>query len=140
MQAKDARGKAPRNVLVVSTVEHPEDRLRALLGDGVGAIEVIVPVVGQGLLDWLANDERARAHAEHVAQRTADALPGTTVRAAAGESDVALAVQDALVTFPADEVIVVTHPGEEAGWLEDPDDTRLRDIGVPVRRLTVTEG
>jgi hypothetical protein len=42
-------------------------------------------VVRQGVLDWLANDERAYGHAEKVAERTADSLAGETAEAVAGE-------------------------------------------------------
>jgi hypothetical protein len=96
-----------RNVLVVSTVEHAEAELRAQVGEA-DAIKVVVPVVRQGLLDWLANDQRAFAYAEGVAERTAEQLPGETVEAVAGEADVELAIRDALATFSADEIVVAT--------------------------------
>jgi hypothetical protein len=60
-----------RNVLVVSTVEHADDVLRAHVGDA-DTIKVVVPVVRQGVLDWLANDQKAFDHAERVAERTAE--------------------------------------------------------------------
>ncbi|MCZ7589328.1 MAG: hypothetical protein M5U27_10850 [Gaiella sp.] len=51
-----------RNVLVVSAVEQGEHVLRSYLGQDVDDVRVVVPVVQQGFLDWLANDERvARA-------------------------------------------------------------------------------
>jgi hypothetical protein len=90
-----------RNVLVISTVEHAHDVLRAHVGEA-DAIKVVVPVVRQGVLAWLANDQEAFGHAERVAERTADQLPGETVDAVAGEADVGLAIRDALATFPAD--------------------------------------
>ena len=62
-------------VLVVSTVEHAETDLRDYLGEA-DAIKVVVPVVRQGILDWLANDQRAFAEAERVAERTAEQLTG----------------------------------------------------------------
>ena len=72
-----------RNVLVVSTVEHEEPTLRAAVGNA-DRVKVVVPVVKQGLLDWLANDERAFAHAAVVAEETAEELPAEDVDAAAG--------------------------------------------------------
>jgi hypothetical protein len=72
-----------RNVLVVSTVEHADDVLRAHVGEA-DTIKVVVPVVRQGVLDWLANDQKAFGHAERVADRTAEQLPGETVDAVAG--------------------------------------------------------
>ena len=67
-----------RNVLIVSTVEHADDVLRAHVGPA-DTIKVVVPVVRQGVLDWLANDEQAFGRAERVAEHTAAALPGETV-------------------------------------------------------------
>lgn len=126
-------------MLVVTTVEEAEEALRARIGGDVDELKVVVPVVKQSVFDWLANDERARAQAEEAAERTADALPGRTVEAAAGESDPALAVQDALATFPADEIVVVTRPEDEATWLERGADVESGSfLGVPVRRLRVS--
>ena len=93
-----------RNVLVISTVEHADDVLRRQVGDAE-TIKVVVPVVRQGALDWLANDQKAFGHAERVAERTAEQLPGETIDAEAGEADVGLAIRDALATFPADEIV-----------------------------------
>ena len=36
-----------------------------------------------------------------------------------GESDPLLAIQDALATFEADEIVLFTHPEGERNWLED---------------------
>jgi hypothetical protein len=128
-----------RNVLVVSTVEGAEDAIREQLGGDVDELKVVVPAVRQGVLDWLANDERAFAHAREVAEQTADALPGATVEASPGEADVDLAIRDALATFPADEVVVAVRPEDEAGAVESAATERIpRDLdGIPVRRLVV---
>ena len=130
-----------RNVLVVSTVEGAEDAIRDQLGDDVDEVKVVVPAVRQGVLDWLANDERAFAHARDVAERTADALPGETVEATPGEADVDLAIRDALATFPADEVVVAVRPEEESGAVESAATREIpRELdGVPVRRLVVRD-
>ena len=128
-----------RNVLVVSTVEHAEDVLRAHVADA-DAIKVVVPAVRQGVLDWLANDHKAFRHAERVAEDTADQLPGETVEAVAGEANVELAIQDALATFPADEIVVVVRPSEEAGRVESAATAGARPdrVGdVPVRYLVI---
>jgi hypothetical protein len=128
-----------RNVLVVSTVEHPEAVLRARIGD-TDRVKVVVPVVKQGLLDWLANDERAFAHAAEVADETAERLPADDVDSAAGEANVALAIRDALASFPADEVVVAIRTGEREPLAErlDPDHGAARSIdGVPVRFVEI---
>jgi hypothetical protein len=130
-----------RNVLVVSTVESAADVLRRHVGDA-DAIRVVVPVVRQGVLDWLANDQKAFAHAEEVAERTAARLPGETVSAEAGEADVELAIRDALATFPAEEIVVAVRPDDEAGLVESlaSDTAPERSVdGVPVRVIVVRE-
>ena len=129
-----------RNVLVVSTVEHAEAALRAHVG-AADTIKVVVPVVRQGVLDWLANDQRAFAHAERVAERTAEQLPGSTVEAVAGEADVELAIRDALATFAADEIVVAVRPEDEEGLVESKATAGApeRSVdGVPVRLVVIS--
>lgn len=130
-----------RNLLVVSTAEELGGSLARYLSDG-DVVKIVVPVVGQGLLDWLANDERAFSHAEDVAGRLAEELPGNAVAAGAGEADVGLAVRDALATFPADEILVavVTNGDEDVTESINATNTRRgRTIeGVPVRVVAVT--
>ena len=130
-----------RNVLIVSTVEHADDDLRAHVGEAE-TIKVVVPVVRQGVLDWLANDQRAFGRAEQVAERTAEQLPGETVDAAAGEADVGLAIRDALATFPADEIVVAVRPDEEEALVEQTatDTAPHHEVdGVPVRYVVIPD-
>lgn len=130
-----------RNVLVVSTVEHADDVLRAHVGEAE-TIKVVVPVVRQGVLDWLASDQKAFSHAERVAERTAEHLSGETVEAVAGEADVELAIRDALATFPADEVVVAVRPHEQEGLVESSatETAPQRSVdGVPVRYVVIDE-
>jgi len=48
------------------------------------------------------------------------------------------AIQDALRTFPADELIVVTLVDEDAGWLEKGSaETALNSFYLPVTHLVV---
>jgi len=125
------------NILLVSTVDEPERVVRDEI-DESDTVKVVVPVVKQGILDWLANDQRAFAAAAEVAERAGDAVPGETVETAAGEADVELAIRDALATFPADQIIVVVRPEEEAGLVEAlaTDDVPTRAVdGIPVRTL-----
>jgi hypothetical protein len=129
------------NVLVVSTVEHADDVLRAHVGEG-DTIKVVVPVVRQGILDWLANDQKAFGQAERVAEQTAEHLPGESVDAAAGEADVGLAIRDALATFPADEILVAVRPEEEKGLVESiaTDGAPQHQLeGVPVRYVVIPD-
>jgi hypothetical protein len=130
-----------KNILLVSTVEGAEDFLRPHF-DEEDAIKVVVPVTGQGILDWLTMDEKAFTHAEEVAEQTADQLPGETVEAVAGEANVGLAVRDALATFAADEIVVAVRPDAREGLIESiaTEDAPKRTVdGVPVRFLVVPD-
>ena len=130
-----------RNVLVVSTVEHTDELLRAHIGEA-DTVKVVVPVVRQGFLDWLANDEKAFSRAERVAERMGEELPGETADAVAGEADVGLAVRDALATFPAEEIVVVVRPDEQEGFVESSasESAPQHSVeGVPVRYLVIRE-
>jgi hypothetical protein len=130
-----------RNVLIVSTVEHADEALRDQVGDA-DRIKVVVPVVRQGVLDWLANDQRAFSEAEQVAERTAEQLPGETVEAVAGEANVDLAIRDALATFAADEIVVAVRPEDEEGLVESratADLTKRSVDGVPVRLVVISD-
>jgi hypothetical protein len=129
------------NVLVVSTVDHPEDVLRSYVTEG-DKLKVVVPVVRQGVLDWLANDEKAFSHAENVAEGMAAHLPGETVEAVAGEANVDLAIRDALATFPADEIIVAVRPVDQEGKVESlaTANAPTRSLhGIPVRYVVIRE-
>ena len=130
-----------KNVLVVSTVEDAEDVLRSHF-EAADTIKFVVPVTGQGILDWLASDEKAFAQAERLAERTAERLPGETAEAVAGEANVGLAIRDALATFPADEIVVAVRPDEEEGLVESiaTEDAPQHSVeGVPVRLVVIPD-
>ena len=130
-----------KSILVVSTVQDAGDVLGGQFGE-TDTTKVVVPVTGQGILDWLANDEEAFSQAELVAERTADRLPGETVEAAAGEARVDLAISDALATFPADEIVVAVRPEDEEGLVDaigTEGASQHSFQGVPIRYVVVRE-
>ena len=124
----------------MSTIEDTDaDVLRSHVG-GADTIKVVVPVVRQGVLDWIANDQKALDEAEAIAQRTADKLPGETAEAVAGEPNVELAIRDALATFQADEIVVAVRPDQEEDLIEaaaTETAPRRSFEGVPVRYVAV---
>ena len=111
-----------RNVLVVSSVADPPRELHAALGDDVDEVRVVAPAVEQSRLQWLTNEEDdARAEAKRTAEDVAAAAEGEAehVETEVGDANPLLAVEDALRTFDADEIVVITRTGEDASWLEE---------------------
>ena len=98
---------------------------------------VIAPVSDLSPLQWLTNDEdSAREEARETAERVAGSAPPRRAAAGVGDSDPLQAIEDALRTFPADEIVVVAPPEEDARWLEsDAAGAAHRRFGAPVRRL-----
>jgi hypothetical protein len=102
---------------------------------------VVAPASDISRLDWLTNaEDDARAEAAALADRTAEATPTDNVAAQVGDSDPLKAIEDALRTFPADEILVVSRPDAEASWLESGSGKAAQErFGIPVTRVTVAE-
>ncbi len=135
-----------RNLLVVAGTGVDTGLLREHVKRHVGEQTVRVRIVtaasGVSRLDWLTNDEDdVRAEAQSMADEVAAAVgPGTVSEGEVGDSDPVQAVEDALRTFPADELILVTQPGTPGDWLEQgAGEESFRRFGLPVVNL-VLEG
>ena len=132
-----------KKVLVVTTVAADESELRDQLADA-DEIRVVAPAAKISWLDWLTNaEDDARAEAEQAAEDVADAAGGEArvqVDSTSQNTDAAQNVADALRNFPADEIVVLTQPGEDATWLEDEAARKaLEAHGIPVRHLELAD-
>jgi hypothetical protein len=131
------------NVLLVTTVDANEsllsEELRRAIGDSAATVRVVAPATDVSRLDWLTNDEdEARAEARNAADTAARAVESSSVEIdqTSHDTDAAQAVVDALRGFDADEIVVVTRPGDDANWLdEEAVASALETSGVPVRRV-----
>jgi hypothetical protein len=101
---------------------------------------VVAPALNSRLKFWTSDSDEAIARAEEVAQETAERLDEEGIDAAGdtGESDPLLALQDALQTYPADEIVLCTHSSSSRNWQEEGvvDEARER-FGRPVIHLIV---
>jgi len=134
----------PRHLLIVVTTEVTDAALRALVRSRAGddaEMLVVAPASDISPLDWLTNaEDDARAEAASLADRTAEATPTTNVKARVGDSDPVKAIEDALRTFPADEVVIVTRPDDQAAWLEaGSGETAQARFPLPIAHVTVAE-
>jgi hypothetical protein len=65
-------------------------------------------------------------------------VPAAALRESVRAHDPLKAIEDALRAFPADELIVVTLPDEDAGWLEEGSaEAALNRFSLPVTHLVV---
>ena len=131
-----------RRILVVANETAPSDTLRSLLvsqarDDDLEVLVVAPALVGR--LDYWATDDRsARAAAAGRIDHCLDTLRHCGVEATGqiGDARPLLAIDDALVLFPADEIVISTHPEGRSHWLARKvvERARLR-YDMPVRHV-----
>jgi hypothetical protein len=98
------------------------DEVKRRVGDASAEVRLIVPAVEESRLKHALGDvDAARTEAESELESRVQGLAGegVEVSAAVGDSDPLVAVEDALGTFQADEVLIVTHPDDQAEWFEE---------------------
>jgi hypothetical protein len=131
---------------ILALVSEPVDgeTLKKAVGSD-DAEEAEVLVVAPALDDskarfWTSDADAAIGRAEDVAEESVERMDEEGVDAAGdtGESDPLLALQDALATFEADEIVLCTHPSGEQTWLEDGllDEAQER-FDPPVRHIEI---
>jgi hypothetical protein len=101
---------------------------------------VVSPALNSPIKHWASDEDGARARArerlEESVRRLADA--GVDVRGEVGDADPLQAMEDALRTFGADEIVISTHPEGRSNWLERGvvDQARGR-FAVPITHVVV---
>lgn len=101
---------------------------------------VVAPALNSRLRHWLSDSDAAHAAAELRLGRCVGRLRAAGVDADAhvGDADPMLAIEDALVTFAADELIVATHPPTRSNWLErELVEHACARFGLPVLHIVV---
>ena len=134
-----------RKVLALVAEPISGEALRSALGEGAdhAEVQVVAPALDSKARFWASDNDAAIARAEDVQQETVERLAEDGVDAVGdtGEADPLLALQDALATFPADEVVIFTRPEDDRNWAEDDLLERARSqLSVPVRHMEVEAG
>jgi hypothetical protein len=132
-----------KKVLVVTTVAPDGEKVRDELSDA-DEIRVVAPAAKVSWLGWLTNaEDDARREAEQAAAQVAEAVSGEArveVDPTSQNTDAAQDITDALRTFAADEIVVLTRPDDDTSWLEDETVRAAVDAhGIPVRHLELAE-
>lgn len=128
-------------LLVVTPEPVDANMLRKTLGDEVeGAeVQVISPATNRSKVAfWVSDPDEAIAEADTAQEETVERLEEEGIDAAGdtGESEPAVAIQDALATFPADRIVIFSH--EDLDYREDAGlaDAEKR-FGVPVTHALI---
>jgi hypothetical protein len=129
-------------LLVVTPEPVDANLLRETLGDEVEGAEVLVisPATNQSKVAfWVSDSDEAIAAAETAQQETVERLEEEGLDAAGdtGESEPDVAIQDALATFPADRILVLSHPDLDYREGHGLDEAQER-FGVPVTHAQIS--
>jgi hypothetical protein len=137
------QGGGRRRILVVAneTVAGRALRGEVVRRSGTEAdVLVVCPALNSPLRHWASDEDRARAEAERRLAESLDALAaeGVEARGEVGDADPVQAMDDALRTFGADEIVISTHPPGRSNWLEKEVIGRARErYPVPITHVVV---
>jgi hypothetical protein len=133
-----------RRILVVAneTVAGRELReaIRSAVGESEANVLVVTPALNSPLRHWASDEDGARSAADDRLHRSVAELErlGISARGEVGDADPVQAIEDALRTFGADEIIISTHPEGRSNWLERGVVTSARErFAVPLTHVVV---
>ena len=137
-------GHDERRILVIANETVGGDELLSILrckAEGVAErILVVSPALNSHVRHWASDEDGARA----AAQERLDAslaqlrLDGVQAEGEVGDGDPLQAIEDALRTFGADEIVISTHPEGRSHWLERNVVGAARDrFDVPITHVVV---
>jgi hypothetical protein len=133
-----------RRILVVANETVAGHTLRSLILerslDVQEQVLVVTPALNSPLRHWTSDEDDARAAAQDRLDESLAMLAeaGVEARGEVGDGDPLQAIEDALRTFGADEIIISTHPEGRSNWLERGVVEKARErFAVPIRHVVV---
>ena len=137
-------GEGERRILVVAneTVEGAalRETIRRKAGDAPVRVLVVSPALNSPVRHWTSDEDGARAAAQERLDASLVRLreSGLEARGEIGDADPVQAIEDALRTFGADEVVISTHPEGRSHWLERGVVENARErFAVPITHVVV---
>jgi nucleotide-binding universal stress UspA family protein len=137
-------GENDRRILVIANETVGGETLRECIRErstGYNAdVLVVTPALNSRIKHWASDEDPARDAAQ---KRLAASLArlreaGIDARGEVGDGEPLQAMEDALRTFGADEIIISTHPEGRSHWLESGLVTHARDrFAVPITHVVV---
>jgi nucleotide-binding universal stress UspA family protein len=101
---------------------------------------VVCPALNAPLKHWVSDEDAAREAAQKRLESSLAQLrdAGLNARGEVGDADPLQAMEDALRTFGADEIIISTHPEGRSNWLERGVVSGARErFAVPITHVVV---
>ncbi len=152
-----ARGSLPRSVEVTRGGDN-KHRVLVVANETVGGGELLREIGdrcrGRDCQVMVVTPALAASRASHWASDVDEAIElarqrmelslmaieelGLKAKGEIGDSDPNVAIEDALRVFPADEIVISTHPPERSRWLEHGVVDRAREqIDLPITHVVV---
>lgn len=114
-----------RRILVVANETVGGKQLREVIREhaagGREEVLVVAPALNSPIRHWVSDEDPARADAQKRVEDSVRRLREAgveNIRGEIGDSEPVQAMEDALRTFGADEIIISTHPPGKSKWLE----------------------
>jgi hypothetical protein len=133
-----------RRILVIANETVAGHTLRSMILerslDVREEVLVVTPALNSPLKHWVSDEDGARAAAQERLDASLAKLAeaGVQARGEVGDGDPLQAMEDALRTFGADEIIISTHPEGRSNWLERGVVTKARErFAVPITHVVV---
>jgi hypothetical protein len=101
---------------------------------------VVSPALNSPLKHWVSDEDGARSAAQTRLDASLARLAeyGISARGEVGDAEPLQALEDALRTFGADEIVISTHPEGRSHWLEQGLVTKARErFTVPITHVVV---
>jgi nucleotide-binding universal stress UspA family protein len=137
-------GDDRRRILVVANETLHGEALRAEIAHrsrgAESEVRVVCPALNTKIKHWVSDEDNARRQAQERLDTVLAQLrrQGLQVEGDIGDGDPVQAMEDALRVFPADEVIISTHPYGRSNWLERNVVERARErFALPVTHVVV---
>ena len=138
------RAGGPKKILVVANETVAGRALRGEIVHRTAGTDadvfVVCPALNSRLRHWTSDEDEARARAQERLDASLAALAheGVDARGDVGDDDPMQAIEDALRTFGADEIIISTHPPGRSNWLERDIIVRARErFDLPITHVVV---
>src|SRR6059058_3743477 len=133
-----------RRILVVANETVGGHTLRSMILerslDVREQVLVVTPALNSPLKHWVSDEDGARDAAQERLDASLAVLAeaGVEARGEVGDGDPLQAIEDALRTFCADEIVISTHPPGRSNWLERGVVDKARErFAVPITHVVV---